>query len=130
VMGTTVAALGVPYYLPLGLAMIFLGIIPYVGSAIASVLLIGVTFASQGWKEAAICSAVYVVYQQIENEVLHPVVQRRTIKMNALLIALVMLIGTAAAGVVGALLALPVAGAIQIALGDALAQRRARWGEH
>jgi putative heme transporter len=129
VMGLTLALLGVPYFLPLGLAMIVLGIVPFIGSAIGSVALIGVTLASQGWKEAAIVAVVFLVYQQIENEVLHPIVQRRTIKMNPLLIALVLLAGTALAGVVGTLLALPVAGAIQVVLGDALERRRARWGE-
>lgn len=129
VMGTTLAVLGVPYFLPLALAMAMLGIVPFVGSAIGAVLLVGLTFASRGWEEALICAVVYLVYQQIENEVLHPIVQRRTIHMNVLLVALALLVGTALAGLVGALLALPIAGAIQIVVGDALDQRRARWGE-
>jgi predicted PurR-regulated permease PerM len=129
VMGVTLAILGVPYFVPLALAMVVLGIIPFLGSALGAVTLIGVTFASQGWKAALICAGVYVVYQQLENEVLQPIVQRRTISMNPLLVALALLAGTALAGIVGTLLALPVAGALQILLGDMLERRRASWGE-
>jgi predicted PurR-regulated permease PerM len=129
VMGTTLAILGVPYFLPLGLLMIVLGIIPFIGSLIGGVLVIGLTLATQGWTDALICGGVYLVYQQIENEILQPIVQRRTIRMNALLIALALLLGTALAGIVGALLALPIAGAIQVVLSEMKARRRARWGE-
>jgi predicted PurR-regulated permease PerM len=129
VMGITMVALGVPYFLPLGLMMIVLGLIPYIGSTLGAVLVIGMTFATEGIKAAIIVAVVYVVYQQIENHVLQPVVQKRTIHMNPLLIAMVLLAGAALSGVLGALLALPVAGAIQVILQDALRRRAARWGE-
>ena len=54
-------------------------------------------------------------------------VQRKTIKMSPLVIAVVMLIGTALWGLMGALLSLPIAGAIQVLLEDRLARRQARW---
>jgi putative heme transporter len=47
--------------------------------------------------------------------------------MSPLLIAVIMLVGTAMAGVLGALLSLPIAGAFQVLLEDVLARRRARW---
>ena len=67
------------------------------------------------------------MYQQVENHLLQPFIQRRTLRMNPLLIALAMLAGTAFAGILGALLALPVAGALQILAQDLLAHRQARW---
>lgn len=128
VMGTALALLGVPYFLPLGLLMMVLGVIPFLGSALAAVLIVGVTFASAGANPGLISAAVYLVYQQVENELLQPLVQRRTLRMNPLIVTLALLAGTGLASVLGALLALPVAGAIQVLLQDALERRQARWG--
>jgi predicted PurR-regulated permease PerM len=124
VMGTTLAVLGVPYFVPLGLLMIVLGIIPFVGSIIGAVLCVGTTFAEVGVQPALICAGVYLVYQQVENQVLQPVVQKRTLQMNPLIIMLALLAGTGVAGILGTLLALPIAGAIQVLLQDALEKRR------
>ena len=121
--------LGVPYFLPLGLMMALLGVIPFIGSTIGAVLVVGTTLVTVGVKAAVIALVAYLVYQQVENQLLHPLIQRRTIKMNPLIIILVMLAGTALFGVLGALLALPVAGALQVLLQDRLASRRAGWGE-
>jgi predicted PurR-regulated permease PerM len=123
VMGVTLAMLGVPYFVPLGLLMIVLGLIPFLGSAIGAGLSVGTTLAAVGFRPALIALGVYLVYQQVENQVLQPVVQRRTLRMNPLVIVLALLAGTGVAGVLGALLALPVAGAIQVLLEDALARR-------
>jgi predicted PurR-regulated permease PerM len=123
VMAVTLALLGVPYFVPLGLLMIVFGLIPFLGSAIGAVLCVGTTLAAVGFRSALICLGVYLVYQQIENQVLQPVVQRRTLRMNPLVIVLALLAGTGIAGILGALLALPVAGAIQVLLEDALSRR-------
>ena len=119
--------LGVPYFLPLGLAMAVLGLIPFVGSFLGGVLVAGTTFASAGTEAGLIALGIFLVYQQIEGNLLQPLIQRRTLKMNPLLIALVMLLATGLAGVIGALLALPIAGAVQVLLQDQLARRRAKW---
>jgi predicted PurR-regulated permease PerM len=122
VMGATTAILRVPFFLPLGLVMVVLGVIPFLGSAIGALLVVGVTFATTGLREAIIVGVVFAAYQQLENHVLQPLVQRRTMRMNPLIIALAVLTGTALAGILGALLALPLAGSIQVLLLDA--QRR------
>ena len=126
---TTVATalLGVPYFLPLGLTMAVLGIIPFLGSVLGGVLVVSATFLTSGLKAGIIALVIFVAYQQVENHVLQPVVQRKTIKMSPLVIAVVMLIGTALWGLMGALLSLPIAGAIQVLLEDRLARRQARW---
>jgi predicted PurR-regulated permease PerM len=127
VTAVTLLLLGVPYFLPLGLIMAVLGLIPFIGAALGGVLIIGTTFASAGTHAGFISLGVFLVYQQVENHLLQPFIQRRTLRMNPLLIALAMLVGTGFAGILGALLALPVAGAVQILLQDVLARRHERW---
>jgi predicted PurR-regulated permease PerM len=57
---------------------------------------------------------VNVVYQQIENHVLQPIVYRRTVELSAFLILIAVLIGGELLGVLGALIAIPVAGSLQL----------------
>ena len=114
VITLTLLIVGVPYFLPLGVLMTVLGLIPYIGPVIAAVLIVGTTLATSGVVKAIVIAAVFLLYQQVENNLLQPLVQGRTIKMNPLIIVLVILIGTSLAGILGAVLALPIAGAIQV----------------
>jgi predicted PurR-regulated permease PerM len=123
----TLFLLDVPYFLPLGLAMAVLGLIPFIGAALGGALVVGTTFASAGTHAGLIALAVFLVYQQVENHLLQPFIQRKTLRMNPLIIALAMLVGTAFAGILGALLALPVAGAVQVVAQDRLARRQEKW---
>jgi predicted PurR-regulated permease PerM len=129
VTGLTLLLLGVPYFLPLGLAMVVLGAVPFLGVSLGGILVVGSTFLTAGPRQGVISLIVFVLYHQAENHLLQPLVQRRTIKMNPLAIAIVMLVGTAVAGVLGALLSLPFAAATHIVLEDLFAHRRACWGE-
>ncbi|HEV2753638.1 MAG TPA: AI-2E family transporter, partial [Solirubrobacteraceae bacterium] len=61
---------------------------------------------------------VLVVYQQVENNVLQPFVYRRTVNVPPLVVILAILVGSALLGVLGALVAIPVAAAVQILLGE------------
>lgn len=130
IIGAVLAILQVPYWLPLGVLMIILGIIPYLGPIIGAVLIVGATMGIKGFGPGVIMAVVFVGYQIIENNLLQPLVQNRTIKMNPLIIVLVLLIGASLMGVVGALLALPVAGAAQVLLEDVFAQHRANSKSH
>ena len=67
----------------------------------------------------------FVVYQQLENHVLQPVVYGRTVQLSPLAVLIAVLIGAELAGVIGALAAIPVAGTIQVVLVDWLEHRRA-----
>ncbi len=118
--GIALVILGVPYFLPLSLAMTLLGIVPYAGPAIAGVLVVSTTFAASGKAAGLVMVMFFLAYQAAENNILQPLIQRRTIRMNPLVILAVMLIGTSLAGVLGALLALPLAGVAQVILGEAL----------
>ncbi|HEY0093039.1 MAG TPA: AI-2E family transporter [Archangium sp.] len=127
VTAVSMLLLGVPYFLPLGLTMAVLGLIPFVGSFLGAILVTVTTFASAGMKAGLIALGVFLLYQQLEGHLLQPLIQRRTLKMNPLLIALVMLVGTSLAGLIGALLALPIAGAVQILLQDRLTRLHEHW---
>ncbi|WP_426751200.1 AI-2E family transporter [Myxococcus sp. Y35] len=131
-IGGTVAATmaliqGVPYFLPLGMVVMLLGIIPFLGSIVSAVLVGVVTLATVGLKDALIAVAVFIVYQQIESNVLSPMIQRRAIRMNPLLISIVVLSGGALAGMSGIVLAVPLAAAAQVLVQEVLTLRRESW---
>jgi predicted PurR-regulated permease PerM len=65
-----------------------------------------------------------VVYQQIENHFLQPVIYGRTVELSPLAVLVSVLVGAELAGVLGALAAIPVAGALQVIVRDQLAHRR------
>jgi predicted PurR-regulated permease PerM len=67
----------------------------------------------------------FVVYQQIENHLLQPLVYGRTVQLSPLVVLVAVLIGAELAGILGALGAIPVAGAIQVVVVDQLQHRRA-----
>ena len=124
--GLTYAVLkifGVPFA---GLIALFVGIadlIPLVGAtigAIAALVAAGIHSVT-----ALIAVAIFVVlYQQLENHVLQPVILSRTVKLNPLAVLVAILVGVELSGVLGALLAIPVAGIIQVILRDVWSHRR------
>ncbi|MFB1483840.1 AI-2E family transporter [Corallococcus sp. RDP092CA] len=120
-------ALGVPYFLPLGLVAMVLGLIPYIGSVITALLVTATTLASVGSKRAILALALFMVYQQLEAHLLSPLVQRRAIQMNPLLISLVALVGGSVAGLLGVILAVPAAAAGQVLLTEVQRERRKAW---
>ena len=110
--------LGVPFAVPLAVLMAFFDLIPLVGSTIGGVL-IGVVTLFGDFPTDTIVWVIYViVYQQIENSVFQPMVYRRTVNLHPLAVITAILIGSSLLGVLGALVAIPIAAAIQIALKD------------
>jgi predicted PurR-regulated permease PerM len=117
--------LGVPYAVALGLLVAILDLIPLAGATIAAIIVCAVGFLHSGL--AGIVLIVwFIVYQQLENHLLQPVIYGRTVKISPLVVLIAVLIGAKLAGVLGALGAIPIAGAIQILIVDALAARRLR----
>jgi predicted PurR-regulated permease PerM len=105
--------LGVPYAVPLGLLVAILDLIPLAGATIAAIVVSLVAF-SQGLVPGLVVVAFFVVYQQIENHFLQPLVYGRTVQMSPLAVLIAVLIGAEAAGVLGALAAIPVGASIGI----------------
>jgi predicted PurR-regulated permease PerM len=84
-----------------------------------------VAFIDQGWVVGLIVLVFFIVYQQLENHVLQPLVYSRTVQLSPLAILISVLIGAKLAGVLGALGAIPVAGTIQVLFQEWLRSRRA-----
>jgi predicted PurR-regulated permease PerM len=115
--------LGVPYAVALGLLVGILDLIPLAGATIAAIIV--VTVGVLHTLVAGIILAVFfVVYQQVENHLIQPVVYSRTVQLSPLAVLISVLIGAELAGVLGALAAIPIAGTIQVLLRAWLEQRR------
>ena len=109
--------IGVPFA---GLIALFVGIadlIPLVGATIGGAVAVLAGFIHS--VPAGITVLVFfVVYQQLENHLLQPVIFARTVKVNPLTVIIAILVGVELVGILGALLAIPVASMIQVILRD------------
>jgi predicted PurR-regulated permease PerM len=120
--------MGVPFAVALGLLVAILDLIPLAGATIAAFVIGAVAFL-HSIVAGIVVVVFFIVYQQIENHFLQPVVYGRTVQLSPLVILISVLIGAELAGILGALGAIPVAGAIQVIVVDWLQHRRARSGE-
>jgi len=108
-IGIALAIIGVPLVVPL-MVVVFLGaFIPLVGAFVAGAIAALVALISQGPLDAALVVAAIVAIQQIEGDFLYPNVVGRAIKLHPVAILLILAAGTVVAGVLGALLSVPVA---------------------
>jgi predicted PurR-regulated permease PerM len=117
---------GVSYAVALGLLVAILDLVPLAGATLAAILVTTVAFIDQGWVVGLIVLAFFIVYQQLENHVLQPLVYSRTVQLSPLAILIAVLVGAKLAGVLGALGAIPLAGTIQVILAEWLRARRER----
>jgi predicted PurR-regulated permease PerM len=113
----------VPYAVALGLIVAILDLIPLAGATIAAIIVGTVAFI-HSVPAGIVVLAFFIVYQQVENHVLQPVVYGRTVQLSPLLVLISVLIGAQLAGVLGALAAIPVAGSLQVVFLDWLRHRR------
>ncbi|MCW2701722.1 MAG: conserved rane protein of unknown function [Blastococcus sp.] len=116
---------GVPFA---GLIALFVGLadlIPLVGATIGGVVAVLAGFINSVPAGIAVL-VFFVVYQQLENHLLQPLVFARTVKVNPLTVIVAILVGVELAGILGALLAIPVASIIQVILRDVWDHRRGR----
>jgi predicted PurR-regulated permease PerM len=108
--------LGVPYALPLAVAVAITDLIPLVGATIGAVLVTAITFFTSDLWPAVIVAIFFIVYQQLENYLLVPRVMRNTVDISAIAVLLSALVGATVLGVMGALMAIPVAAAVKVVL--------------
>jgi predicted PurR-regulated permease PerM len=122
---TTVVLLimGVPFAVALGLIVAILDLIPLAGATIAAIVVGTVAFI-HSIVAGIVVVVFFVVYQQVENHLLQPVVYGRTVQLSPLAVLISILIGAQLAGVLGALAAIPVAGSLQVILREVLRGRR------
>jgi len=114
---------GVPFA---GLIALFVGIadlIPLVGATIGGLVAVLAGFLYSVPAGIAVL-VFFILYQQLENHLLQPLVFARTVKVNPLTVIIAILIGVELAGILGALLAIPVASIIQVIARDVWDHRR------
>ena len=114
--------MGVPYAVALGLIVAFLDLIPLAGATIAGVI-VGVVAFVHSVPAGIVVVVFFIVYQQLENHFLQPVIYGRTVQLSPLAVIVSVLVGAELAGILGALAAIPIAGAIQVLVRDQLAHR-------
>jgi predicted PurR-regulated permease PerM len=107
-IGTGLAIMGIPLALPLA-SLVFLGaFVPLVGAVITGFLAVIVALIAKGWIFALITLGLIVAVQQVEGHVLQPLVMGRAVSIHPLAVVLAIASGGVLAGIIGALLAVPV----------------------
>jgi predicted PurR-regulated permease PerM len=117
--------LGVPFAVALGVLVAVLDLVPLAGATLAAIIVSAVAFLDS-LTSGIVVVVFFVVYQQLENHLLQPVVYGRTVQLSPLVVLISILIGAEVAGILGALGAIPIAGAFQVVIVDALRHRRER----
>jgi predicted PurR-regulated permease PerM len=108
--------LGVPFSGPLAVLAGLMSLIPMVGATIAAVI-IGVVTLFEDFPTATIIWTIWaIVYQQLENNLIQPQIQKRTVNVHPFITIVAVLFGGTLLGVMGAIIAVPVAASIQILL--------------
>ena len=128
---TTFVALlvfGVPFRGVLALWVAFADLIPLVGATLGAIPTVAVAFLHSTAAGIGIL-VFYVVYQQFENHVLQPAIMSKTVHINQLFVLVSVLIGVELFGILGALLAIPVAGVISVVVRDLWDNREGRLKE-
>lgn len=106
-IGIGLAVLGVPLALPLA-SLVFLGaFVPVIGAVLTGLLAVVVALLSKGFLVAVLVLAIVLAVQQLEGNVLQPLVMSRAVKIHPLAVLLAISAGAVLAGVIGALLAVP-----------------------
>jgi predicted PurR-regulated permease PerM len=125
VAGLSAFALGLPFPIVLAVLTGLLDLIPQLGATLAALLLVlaGLTVSIPA---AIAILVIELTYQQVENNVLYPIVFRRTVSLSALTTIFAVMIGASLLGIVGAIVAVPLAAFSKIAINEAARPRRER----
>ena len=115
--------LGVPYALPLAVVVFLLDLVPLVGATLGAIIVGVVTLFNDFPVDTIIWVIFSVIYQQVENTVIQPRIQARAVAVHPFVVLVSVLFGSTLFGVLGALLAIPVAAAIQITTREYVAFR-------
>ena len=122
IIGIGLVLIGVPLVIPL-VILTFLGaFFPLVGATAAGVVAALVALVDGGVSDALLVTAVIVIVQQVEGDVLQPLVLGRAVKLHPVVILVVLTAGAVVGGLIGAFLAVPIA-AVAVAVGSELRSR-------
>ena len=111
------------YAVALAAVVTLLDVIPMIGATLGAVVVTAIGFATDV-KIGIACLVFYVIYQQFENYVLYPRIMRRSVDVAPAATVVAVLIGGSLLGVLGALLAIPIAAAVQLVVEEVVAPRQ------
>ena len=113
--------LGVPFPVPLAFVVAICDLIPMIGATLGAVIGVTVALFTTGiWPTTVLVAAFFIAYQQLENYLIAPRVLKTTVELGAAAVLIAGLIGAAVLGLVGALMAIPVAAAFNVLLNERL----------
>jgi predicted PurR-regulated permease PerM len=121
---TVLALIGTPYFLPLGLLSGFSSLVPYAGPILTGGFITLVTLITGGAVKALLTLGYFLLYGQLEGNVLGPFVFRRTVHLDPLVTLLGILFLAELLGIAGAVVAVPAIALAQIVVRELLAARR------
>lgn len=115
--------IGVPYALALAAFVAVTDLIPVLGALLGAIA-VGAVAALQGTETLIWAIALIIVYQQVENFVIAPRVMNRAVDLSPAAVIIAFMVGGSLAGLLGALLALPIAAMLKLVINDFLVQER------
>jgi predicted PurR-regulated permease PerM len=116
--------LGVPFAVPLAFVVALCDLIPMIGAALGAVVcVLAALLTTDLWPTTVIVALFFVAYQQLENYLIAPRILRHTVSLSAAAVLLASLIGGTVLGLVGALMAIPVAAGLKVVLAERLQAR-------
>jgi predicted PurR-regulated permease PerM len=117
--------LGVPYALALGFVVGFFDLIPLVGATLGAIVVALATVTTNFPVATIVWVAFIIIWQRFEDYVVQPLVYRRALHVNPLVTIVAVLVGAELLGILGALIAIPIAAAVQILLHEWWSSRAA-----
>jgi predicted PurR-regulated permease PerM len=123
-IGLALKLVGAELAIPMALVTFLAAFVPVVGAIVAGVLAILVALATAGGVAAAVVAAVALVVQQLDNDVLAPVVYGRALALHPVVVLLAILAGGSAFGLVGSFFAVPVVAVVVNAMTEARTYRQ------
>jgi predicted PurR-regulated permease PerM len=118
------AALGVPFAVPLAFAVALCDLIPMIGATLGAVIcVLAALLTTELWPTTVVVAIFFVAYQQLENYYIAPRILRHTVSLSAAAVLLAGLIGGTVLGLIGALMAIPIAAALKVVLAERLRER-------
>jgi len=125
-IGGAMLVLGVPAAIPLAVLTVLASFFPIVGATVAGALAVAIALSSQGVVIAIVLAVVVLVVQQVEGDVILPLVMRRQVSLHPIVILVSLAVGGAVGGLLGALVAVPLTASVNAAVGAAAALSQPR----
>lgn len=110
--------IGIPYALSIGILAAFLEMIPILGPVITGVFAIVIAITTVGWVKALIVLIVFILIQQLENQILVPKIMQKAVGLSPVYIIVALLIAAKLFGLIGIILAVPVAASIVVVIAE------------